>query len=227
HRKFFEQVFFQELSKRDIRTVIHLGDLFDKSRSINTKVLHETNSFFFSKLKHLDMYVIPGNHDSYFRDSLSVTTVSEVLGNFDNVYVYDSPEVEKIGNTSFAFVPWGINEFPEADVLCAHLELIGFEMYNGVKNLDKGLSSIDFAKKYKKVLSGHYHHPSSKGNINYIGAPIEITWSDYGGPRGFQILDTESMSLTHIKNPHRMFRKISYDDTDKTLEQILTGKFSI
>lgn len=229
HRKFFEDIFFPAIDKYKIKKVIHLGDLFDKPRTINVKTLSAVSKIFIDPIKEreLECHIIPGNHDTYYRDSLSITTVEEVLGSSPLFHVYSTPKSVNIEGVKFGFLPWGSNDFPKADVLCAHLDLVGFEMYKGVTNLDQGLSSLDFAKKYKLVLSGHYHHPSQKGNINYIGAPIEMIWSDYGGPRGFAILDTDDLSLGFIQNPSRVFRKMSYDDTGKTLEKMLQGDFSV
>jgi hypothetical protein len=62
------------------------------------------------------------------------------------------------------------------------------------------------------VLSGHFHHKSSDGQITYVGTPGEITWSDYNDKRGFHILDTESGELEFIENPYRMFHKVFYND---------------
>lgn len=66
--------------------------------------------------------------------------------------------------------------------------------------------------KFEMVMSGHYHHKSSRGNIHYLGSPCEYTWSDYNDPRGFHIFDTDTLELEYIQNPYRMFRKIYYND---------------
>tara|TARA_A100001201_G_scaffold56518_1_gene54869 strand:- start:711 stop:1142 length:432 start_codon:yes stop_codon:yes gene_type:complete len=42
-------------------------------------------------------------------------------------------------------------------------------------------------------------------------------WSDVEDPRGFTILDTESMEITHVDNPHRLFFNIYYEDTNYKL----------
>ncbi len=49
-----------------------------------------------------------------------------------------------------------------------------------------------------------------------------MTWSDYNDPKGFHVFDTATRELTFIENPHRMFRKIYYDDIGKTMEQATT-----
>jgi len=70
------------------------------------------------------------------------------------------------------------------------------------------------------VCSGHFHHKSTRGNITYLGAPYEMTWSDFNDPRGFHIFDTDTRELEFIQNPYRMFHKIVYNDEDLSIEQI-------
>jgi hypothetical protein len=80
--------------------------------------------------------------------------------------------------------------------------------------------------RFDMVLSGHYHHRSSAGNIFYLGSHAEFTWSDYDDPKGFHILDTETRELAFIENPFKMFRKMWYNDKDVTTEALLDRDFS-
>ncbi len=75
------------------------------------------------------------------------------------------------------------------------------------------------------VLSGHFHHKSSHGNIQYLGTPYEITWSDFNDPKGFHILDTDTKQLSFIPNPFVMFHKVHYDDQNITMEEVLSIDF--
>jgi len=91
-----------------------------------------------------------------------------------------------------------------------HLELAGFEMYRG-SMVSHGDNVRDF-EKFDMVMSGHYHHRSSNGNIFYLGSHAEFTWSDYDDPKGFHIFDTETRELEFVENPFKMFDKFWYDD---------------
>jgi hypothetical protein len=91
-------------------------------------------------------------------------------------------------------------------------------MYRG-SYADGGFES-DIFEKFEIVCSGHFHHKSTRGNINYLGAPYEMTWSDYDDDRGFHIFDTETRELTFIKNPFTIFEKIYYRDDDWTIDNI-------
>ena len=82
--------------------------------------------------------------------------------------------------------------------------------------MEHGLESKLF-EKFSHVYSGHYHTRSTDGRIFYLGNPYEMFWSDVEDPRGFTILDTESMEITHVDNPHRLFFNIYYEDTNYKL----------
>jgi DNA repair exonuclease SbcCD nuclease subunit len=132
-----------------------------------------------------------------------------------------------------AFVPWICTDNQEdtfkfikettAQVLMGHLDLIGFEMYRG--SVAYGGYNAKIFDKFDVVCSGHFHHKSTRGNINYLGTPYEMSWSDYGDPKGFHVFDTNHRKLTFVKNPYSLFNKIEYDDSKLTLEDITAINF--
>jgi len=106
---------------------------------------------------------------------------------------------------------FGLLETSEAEICCGHLELNGFEVTPGMK-MDHGMDAGLFHR-FKRVWSGHYHHKSKKGNVQYLGNPYQMYWNDYKDRRGFHIYDTESDKLKFVSNPYEIFDKIFYDDT--------------
>ena len=91
----------------------------------------------------------------------------------------------------------------KAKVIFGHLELNGFDMYRGV-TCHEGMDSSIF-KDFNLVVSGHFHHPSKTGVIQYVGAPYQMTWADAGCARGFWILDTETLDMKFIQNRNDMY----------------------
>jgi len=106
----------------------------------------------------------------------------------------------------------------DANVVMGHLEVKGFEMMRGAL-CTHGLE-VDVFKQFEDVYSGHFHHPSRYGNIEYLGAPYEMTWSDYNGSRGFHVFDTQTRKMEKIENPNRVFFKIDYDDEHWTVDDV-------
>lgn len=223
--KFYSEFFFPYLEKEGITTIIELGDIFDRRKYINYDSLGRCRDYFFQPIADMDikLHCIVGNHDIYFKNTNRVNSPNLVLGDYDFT-VYDSPQTITIDGTEIVIMPWINNDNYEqameviatsnAKVLMGHLELQGFEMYRGAVN-DHGIDHKLF-NKFDTVMSGHFHHKSSKDNIHYLGAPYEMTWSDYNDARGFHIFDTDTLDLTFVQNPYRMFHKLFYDDsTDK------------
>lgn len=206
-----------------------LGDTFDRRKYTNHNIAYLSRKIYFDKLKDYTVHAIVGNHDTFFKNSNEVNSPELLLQDYKNIKIYTAPETVKFDKTDIAVLPWvcsgNYNEsmkFMEdtpAQVLFGHLEIAGFEMYKGSVT-DHGFDMKLFSK-FDMVMSGHFHHKSSRGNINYLGAPYEMTWSDFNDPRGFHIFDTDTRQLTYIMNPYRMFNKVFYDDSEKTLDELL------
>ena len=222
-RRFYEEVFFPELEKRDIKTIFHLGDCFDRRKYINFNTLQSCRQYFFDQAQSrgIEIVMIVGNHDTFFKNTNNVNSPSLLLKDYDNITAYTGPADYGLDGTSILLMPWictdNYNECMEAmnstksKVLFGHFEIAGFQMYKGHEN-DEGFSPKLFDK-FDLVCSGHFHHRSTSGNITYLGNPYELTWSDFEDPRGFHIFDSRSLELEFVENPFTIFEKLYYDDT--------------
>lgn len=233
--KFYSEFFFPYIDEHSLDTIITLGDIFDRRKYINFDSLHRARSYWFDEVekRNIDSHYILGNHDVYFKSTNRVNSPDLLLKDY-SLKVYEEPEEVDFESCKVLMLPWINNENYErsmqaiessnASVVMAHLELQGFEMYRGAVN-EHGLSHKTFSK-FDYVFTGHFHHKSSKDNIHYLGAPYEMTWSDYNDPRGFHIFDTETNELTFIQNPYTIFNKVFYDDTNVTDQQLLETDYS-
>lgn len=225
--EFWENTFFPYLEKNNIKNVIHMGDLVDRRKFINFAVSDSWHKRFFQKLQSMgvNLHVIIGNHDTYYKNTNDVNCMNQIFWGYDNVKVYsESQDVflsEENPTRPYSFIPW-INSGnyqrsldyisnTEAKVAFGHLEISGFEMDIG-NMCTNGMSQSVF-QNYESVYTGHFHHKSTKGNITYLGNTYQMTWSDYGEKRGFHVYDTESRTMDFILNPYEMFYKINYDDS--------------
>ncbi len=222
-RKFYENIFFPTLKERGITEVIHLGDVVDRRKFINYKTLNSMKEMLFNPLKEIGVNIklIIGNHDCYYKNTLAVNSMNELTKGMPHVTVYDEPaEISLDGKNQAVFIPWICNENEDqtreliektrAPIAFGHLQIEGIEQHKGSFAIE-GHSPSMF-KAFQKVYSGHFHHKSETGNITYLGNPYEITWADYNDKRGFHIYDTETMETEFIENPYSMFHKIYYDD---------------
>lgn len=224
--KFYREQFFPTLGERGITVLFHLGDIFDRRKYTNHNTLHQFRAGFFDLLVEygITMYLMVGNHDTYYKSTNSVNSPELFLDKYidsGNVVLIDQHQDLKIGGEYVAVMPW-INaenyheslEFMEdskADVLMGHFEIRGFEMHRGGGANTSGLRAEIFAP-FDRVFSGHFHEPNDDGRIMYLGAPYEYTWADYGCTRGFYIFDLKSHELEYIRNTDNMFYRITYDE---------------
>ena len=225
-RKFYSEVFFPYCQENGIKQIVHLGDYYDHRKFVNFKALNHNRKCFLDPLRKLGMQmdIIPGNHDTYYKNTNDLNSLKELLGHYMNeVHIIMEPTVMEYGSLKMALLPWinGENyassmkfvQECKADWLGGHLELAGFEVMRGLKN-DHGQDPSPF-KKFEMVLSGHYHTASKQENIWYLGSQMEFFWSDAHDPKFFHVVDTETREIEKIQNTHTLFEKVVYND-DKT-----------
>lgn len=219
---FYKNVFFPTLEEHEIKTVIHMGDVFDSRKSIDYQSLEWSKRVVFDPLKKYEVHMLIGNHDCYFKDSNHVNSPELLLQDYSNIKTYSSPTNTKICGIDITLIPWicsdnydetlKVIQKSNTKIAMGHLELRGFYVNKHLVMDDHGMDSTIFSK-FEKVFSGHYHTRSDNGKIFYLGNPYEMYWSDVNDTRGFHIFDTETLIHTPVNNPYKLFYNIYYDDT--------------
>lgn len=230
YEKFYSGTFFPTLEKEGVKHVLILGDTFDRRKYVNFYSLQRAKRMFFDPLatKGIEVHMLVGNHDTYYKNTNEVNSPELVLEDYGNINIISEPQVITLGGTNILMMPWICAENQEksldmlknakAEICMGHFEIAGFAMYRGMKSeegLDRGLF-----KRFDFTFSGHYHHKSSSGDIHYLGNPYELTWQDYNDNRGFHILDLNSRTFNFIRNPNVMFNRIIYDDKTDDIKTI-------
>ena len=218
--------FFDEVDRQGIRNVIHLGDLYDKRTGVNTVSAAKARELFLEPLRQrgISTDIIAGNHDVFYKNTNAINSLQELVeGRYDNIRVWVEPQEITIDGHKILLLPWIPTDDNEhfynaintstAPFLMGHLELMDFEENRGVPakhGMDAGLFS-----RFAVVCSGHYHAPSFRSNIRYLGAFTELTWADFDDPRGFSVIDLDTQEVEFIRNKHVMFSTFTYDDETK------------
>jgi len=222
YKKFYNEIVVPFIKASNIKNVIALGDTFDKRRSINFMSLNEAKEMWFNPLEEMGvrMHMLTGNHDIYYKNTLRINAPRELLGEYGNIIIHDSPSTVRFDDCDILLLPWicdgnrdeSLREIQtsSARVCMGHLELNGFEAHPG-HVMENGMDKNIFSK-FDRVFSGHYHMKSKKDNITYLGNPYQLYWNDYGCKRGFHVFDTNTLKTTFYRNPFDTFHKIYYND---------------
>jgi DNA repair exonuclease SbcCD nuclease subunit len=236
-KKFYDDVFFPELEKRKIKTVVHLGDAFDNRKGTDYWSLDWAKENVYDRFNNLGItvYNIVGNHDAYFKNTNDVNSINSLLGEYSNVIRIDQPQEININGLQTLMLPWicddnrkktdDLLKNTKSKVVFGHLELTGFAVYPGHYQVD-GMDPKVF-ERFDRVFSGHYHTKSTDGKIFYLGNPYQMFWNDVDDERGFHIFDTSNYDLNHIINPYKLYKKVYYEDTDHNKFEYLELKDKI
>ena len=133
--KFYSEVFFPYLKENGITQILHLGDYYDHRKFINFKALNRNRQSFLSKLREygITMDIIPGNHDTFFKNTNDLNSLKELLGHYMNeVNIVMKPTVMDFDGFKMGLIPWIADENKDesmdfianckADWIGAHLE---------------------------------------------------------------------------------------------------------
>lgn len=228
--RFYSEVFFPHLVKNNIKTIIQLGDFFDRRKYVNFLTLKRTYDMFVDKLVEygIKMYIFAGNHDTFYKNTNSINSLDLLLSHCPYIEIIKEAANVKIMGTKICMVPWlaldnyeaalDVINKTDAKICMGHFEIAGFSMYKDM-HAEEGLDREMFSK-FDLTLSGHYHHRSQQGSITYVGTPMQITWQDFEDDKGFHTLDLETNDLVFIKNPFEMFHHVYYDDKTQSIAEI-------
>ena len=223
-QKFYDEIFFPTLERENITCVFDLGDTFDNRKSMDYNTFARVKANYFDRLEGIDVHMILGNHTTYYKNTNKINSPELLLEQYKNITLYTEPKELQIDSKKFMMLPW-INsgnkdkamkslDDTDATIVCGHLEINGFEVTPGMFYENDQALGVDTFKKFERVWSGHFHHKSKRGNVQYLGNPYQMFWNDYKDSRGFHIYDTESNRLRFVENPHQIFEKIYYRDTE-------------
>ena len=210
---------FEYMNTHSIKHIIQEGDKFDRRSEVHFNTLYRTEKYFFNRLVEHDIkcYAIAGNHDCLYKNTNKINSIS--LLKHPQIHVVDLvPKTIKIDGVPIDLYPWinqenldktkKLAQSPKSKIAIGHFEFANFPMYPG--SISEGGMDHSIFTQYEQVFSGHYHTQSNKDNVFYTGTPYELNWSDYNDPKGFWVLDLDTMEKTFVQNRHQLFQKIIY-----------------
>lgn len=225
------EYYFQELTAHT-NTIVFLGDLLHNRKHITQISLNNLQNKFEKLIEkyNIQPIFICGNHDVYYRSSNELCTLKFLLNKPNYKVVIDDCEVLTYNGTKYATcVPWInaqnskklIEQFTShrCPYLFGHFEISGHDVLPGIKSLHDQFDT-ELLMPFREVISGHFHCSSRHANVSYLGAPLEMNWSDSENKKKVMLLDLEKGVETFFFNPYTFFDKIQLNgDSLPELEQ--------
>lgn len=203
--------------------VIWLGDFLDTKEVIRGKCLNLIfKRLAMSSLEHI---ILIGNHD-YFNleceqhslqvlealdNVMLVDKASEIYPNINAIpYIHDTEELKKV-----------LKKLPKDSVLFGHLEVKGFDYGNG-HLCDSGITT-QALKKFKRVVSGHFHKFQENNNLVYLGTPFSHSFGESNQNKYIGIYNAETNELSYegTKFAKHLTININADTGDSDLQDVL------
>ena len=209
----------KECLSRNVGKLIFLGDIYHLRDNIPSISLFKSFELFEKIWKcGVEMYAIAGNHDAPFKVYVQGLNNIRHLSQFMEVFSQSDYGRKDFDDCTFWFVHCiedgeklqsviqRISEEMDSsryNVLCSHLDVSGFSMDNGEASRSAITSSM--LSKFDQVFLGHLHSYQTKGNITYVGSPLQLTFGDRGKDHGFVLFDTATKTFEFIPIEGRKF----------------------
>jgi len=196
--QWFDKV-FEYITKNEIKYFIIAGDLFEKASRIKNEVFLP---LFFRLMRFhsagIKMWFVLGNHDIYNNDNDSLVEAfapfGEVVKNYKQI-VIDGETIDLLAYTKEE------EDIPDTNnILITHLAIADFQFDNKYNANEKMAFPRNLFKKFKLVITGHFHKYQHKGNIVYGGSPFQLGFEEMGCEKGFLVLDTKTITVEFVKN---------------------------
>ena len=184
--------FVDQLTSRGIKDVIFCGDWMHYRDAVEVKTLH-CHASIIDKFKDFNLYMIPGNHCCYYKNTSDVHSLSIMRG-LPNITIIDKVQTLQVGNKDITFCPWGtaIDSIPKSDIIFGHFELQNFRM-NSYKICEHGDDPDNLLDKAPLVFD-------DIKKIVYVGNPFQMDFSDAYQKKGCYILDFNTSNYEFIEN---------------------------
>lgn len=216
--KWFDEEFDKIVDNENIDIVIQAGDVFD-TKNVNSLSIMKALTSFYKRIldnKKIKKFIqVVGNHDCLFKNRSDLNTPEIFLSLLDNekmVIVNDYAYIPELDLDVFGWNGHKKENLTTMGSYCiGHFEIVGFEMSRGI--LDTHGTPQEFFAKYKGVFSGHYHRPSQKGNIFYIGSLFDTCFGEEDVDHFVVVWKNGNSSK--IKTP-KIYQKVNFEKRDIT-----------
>lgn len=175
--------------------VIHGGDLFDRSPTIQETAL---------VVKYLNAvvkptYIIPGNHEQIKKDTTFLSELSNMVSN-PLVSIISDYATYNIDGTNIDFIPFNrLKQFEKEGNSALNSELLITHVRGCIPPHVTPEVDLSIFDRWKLVLAGDLHsHSNSQRNIVYSGSPLTTSFYRNKPKKGILKVDFTTLSVEFI-----------------------------
>lgn len=204
--------FFDFCQEHDVKTAIHLGDLFDMPRpSLELEQLAFRWARKFEEA-NIKLWMLTGNHDAVSSPQVKTALSSLKEANFKKALVVDKPMPIMLSGTMggllLPFPSPGIHSTQQdwnkaitravrgikrpRFVVFTHLNVVGAKLGNQewlYKGGDHDVPDLLLVhERVPKVFNGHIHKEQQVGKVHCLGAAQRLTFGEAGNPINFTLV---------------------------------------
>ena len=198
-------------SHPEIKWVYSLGDLFELKDKVPSHLLIECNKMLSEIEKGEVLHTaLLGNHDFNLPKypiaklfDLCLITLTQMITRIDGVKIGFIPYERKFED--FLTDLKGINS-QNPDIVFFHQEIPGVTYETG-REIPGRMDSY-FFNPGTLYISGHIHKVQMCGNVQYVGSPYQIRFSDEGQNRFIWVLNSKTKKLAPIKLKYPEFKSL-------------------
>lgn len=232
-RNAFKKV-IEYIKQNNIEYLFIAGDLYEHDYVRESTI--EYISKLFSEIPNCKIFITPGNHDPYIKNSYY-----ETYDFGENVYIFKNPKIEKyedenINLYGMAFTEFFIEESPlenlvlpfsnKPNILVAHCDLNGTKdkegfSYNPI--LESKLNSLGFD--YSALGHIHKNNLDNKNKIYYPGSTVALGFDELG-EHGMIVGDItkNNVNIDFIRLDERKFEEIQLKVDDFSSKEDLIDR---
>ena len=220
----FVDWFIEKAKKENCDTCFFLGDWHHHRATVNIQSLSVSIQLL-EKLSNAfnQVFMIPGNHDLYYRDRRDIHSV-EWAKHLPNVTIVN----DWFSKDDVTIAPWLVQDDHKkisklnGKYLFGHFELPTFLMNAMIKMPDHGGIKQENMVGFEKVFSGHFHKRQARGNVWYIGNAFPHNYADAGDDaRGMMILEWDKEPAFYSWPRQPLFRVYNLSDVLENPEGLL------
>jgi len=214
--------------KHDLKYLIFLGDILDKSSSIKNEMFIPLSlKLYDMKEKGINMIFLLGNHDIFNVDNDSIVETFAPFGQ-----VIKETTVLNILGEEVIFLPYTkkVEDIEELDslTLFTHLSIADFSFDNNYHATEKIAFPKKMFERFDKVITGHFHRHQEYKNITYIGSPFQMNRGEIDQLKGFMVMEMDTLETEFIVyNEAPTYINISMENIKNLDTMDLTNKIAV